>query len=326
MKERVAAAGLRVPRSARVRTAAEAREAAARARLSARAQADLGRRQRRHLPGRQRARARGTRWRGCSTSREASIEEFIDGEEFTFDTRVHRRQAGVRERRAVPAQAADRAHQRVDQPGDHRPCATSRSPRSPTGIALGHGVLGRARHGRRLHPHGVVPASPSGEVVFGEIGCRPGGAHLVDQMNYTCDIDLFREWARAVCWHRSRRRRARKYNAAIIFKRARGQGRITQIIGLARVHAQVRRVRRRGEAAAARCAASQLEAHAAQRRLHHLAPPRLGAPRISSLTSLPTRSRCTRSSAGYFFAGLSLVAGFSIWSLVSGSSSSGSGS
>jgi hypothetical protein len=37
---------------------------------------------------------------------------------------------------------------------------------------------------------------PDGEVVFGEIGCRPGGAHLVDQMNYTCDIDLFREWAR----------------------------------------------------------------------------------------------------------------------------------
>jgi hypothetical protein len=41
-------------------------------------------------------------------------------------------------------------------------------------------------------------SKPSGEVVFGEIGCRPGGAHLVDQMNYTCDIDLFREWARGV--------------------------------------------------------------------------------------------------------------------------------
>ena len=36
-----------------------------------------------------------------------------------------------------------------------------------------------------------------GEVVFGEIGCRPGGAGLVDQMNYTSDIDLFREWARS---------------------------------------------------------------------------------------------------------------------------------
>ena len=37
---------------------------------------------------------------------------------------------------------------------------------------------------------------------------------------------------------RSRRRRARKYNAAIIFKRAQGQGRITRIDGPRRVHAQ----------------------------------------------------------------------------------------
>ena len=73
----------------------------------------------------------------------------------------------------------------------------------------------------------------SGEVVFGEIGCRPGGAHLVDQMNYTCDIDLFREWARAVCWNTFEAPTHRKYNVAIIFKRAKGQGRISRITGLA---------------------------------------------------------------------------------------------
>ena len=32
---------------------------------------------------------------------------------------------------------------------------------------------------------------------FTTVRCRPGGAHIVDQMNYTSDIDLFREWARA---------------------------------------------------------------------------------------------------------------------------------
>ncbi len=37
-----------------------------------------------------------------------------------------------------------------------------------------------------------------GEVVFGEIGARPPGAHQVDQMNYACDFDVFREWANAV--------------------------------------------------------------------------------------------------------------------------------
>ena len=73
---------------------------------------------------------------------------------------------------------------------------------------------------------------PDGEAVFGEIGCRPGGAHLVDQMNYTCDIDLFREWARAVCHHKFEAPTLRKYNAAIIFKRAKGAGRITRVDGL----------------------------------------------------------------------------------------------
>jgi hypothetical protein len=71
-----------------------------------------------------------------------------------------------------------------------------------------------------------------GEVVFGEIGCRPGGAHIVDQMNYTSDIDLFREWARVVCHGRFEAPTTRKYNAAIIFKRAKGEGRITRIDGL----------------------------------------------------------------------------------------------
>jgi hypothetical protein len=72
----------------------------------------------------------------------------------------------------------------------------------------------------------------NGEVVFGEIGCRPGGARLVDQMNFTSDVDLFVEWARAACWGHIDQLPARKYNTAIIFKRAQGQGRIRQVSGL----------------------------------------------------------------------------------------------
>ena len=79
------------------------------------------------------------------------------------------------------------------------------------GIELGRKVLGALGMGSGF-THMEWFKKPDGEVVFGEIGCRPGGAHLVDQMNYTCDIDLFREWARAVC--------------------ALGQGRITRIVGL----------------------------------------------------------------------------------------------
>jgi len=71
-----------------------------------------------------------------------------------------------------------------------------------------------------------------GEVVFGEVACRPGGACVVDMMNYTSDIDLFREWARVVTVRRFEASTERKYNVGIIFKRAEGQGRITTITGL----------------------------------------------------------------------------------------------
>jgi hypothetical protein len=73
------------------------------------------------------------------------------------------------------------------------------------GVALGKQVLTALGMGDGF-THMEWFSKPSGEVVFGEIGCRPGGAHLVDQMNYTCDIDLFREWARVCAGARSRRR------------------------------------------------------------------------------------------------------------------------
>jgi biotin carboxylase len=99
------------------------------------------------------------------------------------------------------------------------------------GIALGRDVLSALGMGDGF-THMEWFRKPDGEVVFGEIGCRPGGAHLVDQMNFTCDIDLFREWARAVCHHRFDAPTTRKHNVAIVFKRALGEGRITRITGL----------------------------------------------------------------------------------------------
>jgi hypothetical protein len=72
----------------------------------------------------------------------------------------------------------------------------------------------------------------SGEAVFGEIACRPGGACVVDQMNYTSDVDLFREWARVATVRRFEAATERKYNVGIVFKRAQGHGRITRIEGL----------------------------------------------------------------------------------------------
>jgi len=77
--------------------------------------------------------------------------------------------------------------------------------------------------------------TPKGEAVFGEIGGRPPGARLVHLMNYSCDADLFRGWAEAVCHGRISQDLTKRYNAGVIFKRAIGEGRIRGYEGLDRL-------------------------------------------------------------------------------------------
>lgn len=229
MKERVQRAGLRTPRSERVHTVSEARAAAGRIGfpliikpISGAGSADtykvtsadeldtaLGKMQ--HIE-------------------VASCEEFISGEEFTFDTVcIGGKPAFMNVAQYLPPPLIARSEEWVSPI-----IITVRDmdqPKIAAGVELGKKVLGALGMGDGF-THMEWFRKPDGEVVFGEIGCRPGGAHLVDQMNYTCDIDLFREWARAVCWGKFEAPTARKYNAAIIFKRAKGRGRITRIEGL----------------------------------------------------------------------------------------------
>jgi biotin carboxylase len=229
MKERVAAAGLRVPRAVRVRTIAESRAAAEqigypliikpiagagsadtyRVDDAAELEAVLGRMQ--HI-------------------REASCEEFIDGDELTFDTvSIAGRPAFANVAHYLPRPLIARTNEWISPV-----IITVRDltrPEFAGGLALGEKVLGALGMGDGF-THMEWFRKSDGDVVFGEIGCRPGGAHLVDQMNYTCDIDLFREWARAVCWGKFEAPTERKYNVAIVFKRAKGNGRITRIDGL----------------------------------------------------------------------------------------------
>jgi hypothetical protein len=79
----------------------------------------------------------------------------------------------------------------------------------------------------------------AGEVVFGEIGARAPGARLTDLMNVSCDIDLFTGWAEAVCHGRFSQPVERRYNAAMVIKRAQGQGRITHVEGLGHLMATI---------------------------------------------------------------------------------------
>lgn len=237
MKERIAAAGLRVPASARCRTVAECREAAERIgypliikpidgagsanthRLESTAELE------RVLPALRRV-------------PEVSVEEFVEGEEFTHDTIcIEGRPAYENVAQYLPRPLVARSVH------DLSPViCTVRDLQQPGlqgGLALGRGVLEALGMGTGF-THLEWYRKADGEVVFGEVGCRVGGARLIDQMNYTSDVDLYVEWARAVCWGAFEADTTRHYNVAIVFKRAAGQGRITRIEGLDAVVARHR--------------------------------------------------------------------------------------
>ena len=168
---------------------------------------------------------------------EASVEEFVDGEEYTFDT--------------ISADGRI-AYYNVCwyRP---RPLAMKQlewvSPevialRSPSAGPLAAGVaMGQAVHEALGLENGFGHMewylTAGGEGVFGEIGARVGGARLADAMNWACDIDVYRGWAEAVVHDRFSQHVERRYNAALIFKRAQGQGRIQHIEGLSHLMAEI---------------------------------------------------------------------------------------
>ncbi len=230
MKARVAAAGLRVPRSAGCKSAEHVRKAAAQIGypLIVKPIAGAGSADTYRVDSPQRL----EEVIGLTGHvAEVSVEEFIEGEEFTFDCIcVDGQPVFANVAQYIPKPLQQRTHEWIspiiitvrDMYGD----------KYRAGVELGLGVLKAMGMGDGF-THMEWFLKPDGEVVFGEIGCRPGGARLVDQMNLTCDVDLFREWARAVCWKSFEAPTDRKYNVAIIFKRAQGEGHITARHGLA---------------------------------------------------------------------------------------------
>ena len=229
MKERLRAAGVRVPRSRRVRTAAEVRAAAEEIGLPLILKPIAGAGSADTYCVRSQAELDATipKLRGVA---EASCEEYIEGEEFTFDTVcIEGKPAYENICQYLPKPIEARSLEWVS-PVIITVRDMKQAPLLP-GIALGRKVLTALKMGDGF-THMEWFLTPKGEAIFGEIGCRPGGAHLVDQMNYTSDIDLFREWARVACWQKFEARAERKYNVGIVFKRAVGRGRITRIEGL----------------------------------------------------------------------------------------------
>jgi len=229
MKERVEAAGLRSPRSERVTSAAEVYAAAERIGyplvikpIAGAGSADtykvddLGQ--------------LAAIIRKLERVPEAIVEEYIEGEELTYDTiciggepvyenvvqYFPKPLEGRSQEWISPAQLSVRD---LSQPSIQK------------GITLGRGVMKALGMGDG-YTHMEWFLTPKGEAVFGEIACRAGGAKLVDMMNYTSDVDLYREWARVVCHGTFEGQSERKYNVGVVFKRAKGRGVITRIDGL----------------------------------------------------------------------------------------------
>jgi hypothetical protein len=230
MKAEVADAGLRVPHHRRARTVREVHDAADEIgfpiivkpidgagsmdtfRVNDAAEMELALERLTHVP-------------------EVAVEEFVDGEEFTYDTvTVH-------------------GEIKYEHVGYYRPrplIARSNEWISPQtlslrdidtawvkdGVALGHAVLKALRFPTGF-THMEWYRKSNGEVVFGEIAARPPGARTVDLMNFNGDIDLFAGYGEAEVSGTFSQPVERKYYVANIFKRAHGQGHIRRIVGLA---------------------------------------------------------------------------------------------
>jgi hypothetical protein len=233
MKERIKAAGLRVPHSFRVREAAEAWEAVAEIGypviikpISGAGSADTYR---------------------CDTAEqleaalqatqhvtECSVEEFIEGDEYTYDTVcIDGRPQFENVAQYFPRPLTFRSEQWIS-PAQMVYRDIYQRPELQGGIELGRKVLLALGMGTGF-THMEWYRKRNGEVVFGEVACRNGGGHFVDMMNWSNDFDIYREWARSICWKSFEGKAQRKHHVAMVFKRALGEGRITRIDGMERI-------------------------------------------------------------------------------------------
>jgi len=167
--------------------------------------------------------------------KEVSVEEFIEGDELTFDTVCHEGKILFQSMAWYrPKPLVARSHQWISP--QTIGLKDIDVPALAPGVELGKQVL-KALGFRSGFTHMEWFLTPKGEAVFGEIGGRPPGARSVDIMNYVCDADLFAAWADATTHGRLSRRIERKFNVAHVCKRAHGEGIIRRIEGLERIKA-----------------------------------------------------------------------------------------
>jgi formate-dependent phosphoribosylglycinamide formyltransferase (GAR transformylase) len=161
---------------------------------------------------------------------EVSVEEFIEGEEYTFDTVcVNGEIRFFNICMYRPRPLIGRSHQWISQ--QTLTVRNVHHPHYESGVQMGFEVI-RALGFQSGFTHMEWYRKENGEAVFGEIAARPPGANTVDLMNFANDFDIYTGWAEAVAQGSFSLNTTRKYHAGHIFKRAQGEGRIERIEGL----------------------------------------------------------------------------------------------
>jgi hypothetical protein len=161
---------------------------------------------------------------------EVNVEEFIEGEEYTYDTicidgRIVYENVCYYRPNPLVARSTEWISPQTIALRDLT------TPDVKEGIALGHEVLKALEFGTGFtHMEWFYTAKK--EAIFGEIAARPPGAHTVDLMNFVSDVDLFDGYAEADLRGKFSVPLDRKYNVSNIFKRAQGKGRIRRVEGL----------------------------------------------------------------------------------------------
>lgn len=230
MKQRIQSAGIRSARHARAGTVKQVREACERVgfpaivkpidgagsmdtfKVSDAAELDAVLKKLKHVP-------------------EVNVEEFIVGEEYTYDTicvdgAIKYRNIGYY--RPTPLIA-----RHTEWISPQTLCLReSEAPKFADAHKLGRAVLD-AMEFKTGFTHMEWFMTAKGECVFSEIAARPAGARTVDLMNFVSDIDLFTGWAEAELKGNFSQIGPRKYTSVNVFKRASGHGRISRIEGLA---------------------------------------------------------------------------------------------
>lgn len=161
---------------------------------------------------------------------EVSVEEFIEAEEYTFDTVCVDGEIKFFNICCYrPRPLMGKTHEWISQ--QTIVINDVMNPYYESGRKMGVEVL-KALGFRDGFTHMEWYRKEDGEAVFGEIAARPPGANTVDLMNFGNDFDIYSGWAEAVTQGSFSQPITRGYSAGSIFKRAQGQGRIQRIDGL----------------------------------------------------------------------------------------------